>query len=219
MKFYSVEIPHLEHDLYVPFASFDKMSIEDRVLFNQLKDGSINKIKVLDYFRSYGYGDESNSKDFLIWEYDRYDFYHFIFDNPPAYLVSDKLKSIIENFTVLKSDKFYPVKFLYKKIKFDYSIFYQYHNILDLIDFQHTEFYLFDRDSKGKTLREYNGIQITKENFRSTMSDLFINKKIDFTYKKLVLNKFSDIYGPIADRLGYVMSERLKDQQAPLRAR
>ena len=57
----------------------------------------------------------------------------------------------------------------------------------------------------------YDGFLLNKENFRSIMSNYFLNKKTDFTYKKLVLNRYSDVYGPIADRLGYIMSEKLKD--------
>lgn len=207
MVYYKVKKSIISPEVIVPYASFDKMSIEDRQLFDTLKKGYIDGIKKFDFFRSYGFGDHDDPKDVEEWEQYRYDFYHFMFVAAPAYLISDKLKSVIDKFSVLEIDKFYPAYFLIKNEKFDYHIFYQYHDIINLIDFEKTEFRFFDADTK--LIRDYSGDKISKENFRGIMSDLYINKRTDFSYKKLVFKEQADVYGPRFDRLGYIMSERL----------
>lgn len=210
MKFYKVEHPIIGGDMYVPRASADRMSLNDRRLFSSLKDRPLEEGKVFDYFRPYGFGDENNPEDVKIWEHDKYDFYDFIFHNPPAYLISNKLKMILDSFHVNPMDKFYPANFMFRNEKFDYYIFHQYHIVSDLIDFEHTKFCLYDV-IENKPIGEYEGTKINKENLVSITSDLYVNKNIDVRYKKLVFKKYYDIYGPMAARIGYIMSEQLKD--------
>ena len=168
--------------------------------FDRIGNGEIiEDAPVFDYFHLQSFDKK------IFWEWRLQDVHGFIGKFPMfcIWYISDKLKSLLENFRIAPKYHFYETRLLYKEEKFKYWIFQFPIEPLQNIIFEKSDFY-YIKDGKQ------NEIEIKNESeFMQIRRDLFIGEDIELECSKVcLLDSFDIVYQqPNGDIL---CSERLK---------
>ena len=120
MKYYKIDIKRFyENDMIATNANGSKILNGSDYFWKMDKGEIIADDPMFDYFQLESFDKEE------YWEWMLSDVYKFIGEGSqiPGWLISEKLKSILENYKIAKPHFYYPSKLLYKGEKLDYHVF------------------------------------------------------------------------------------------------
>jgi hypothetical protein len=207
MKYYLIKVQSHNDNNRISSDVEGKKNPNAKFFFNKISQGEILlKTPVFDYF----FLESFDEKQY--WEYKVNDVHKFIGEGSQirGWLVSEKLKLLLEYFDLPKPYHFYPSKLLYKGKKIDYYIF-QYTGILTFaqlllyIDYSKTIFW--------DPLKKTDVILHKEEYFLPTYRRIYKeNKGFDnvMQNKKLVLKEKLDFFPMQMFLKDNIVSQRLK---------
>ncbi len=205
MKYFKVDIKIFEkNDLgsilgSIGNANGEKVSNGERY-FSEMRlspmTGSrriLNDTPMFDYFFLENFDKPST------WERCLNDVHRFTGESPDGWFVSDKFKTLIEQFCVIPQYHFYPSKLLYKGEKLDYWVFQWGVREFSNFDYVTSVFYEEGTNKIGEGIVDFDSFMDYRKNIDE-----------DVAFKKLVLKQPYDFI--VGHRLGLdlYMSEKLK---------
>ena len=122
-----------------------------------------------------------------------------------GWYISDKLKSVLENFRIAPKYHFYETRLLYKKEKFKYWIFqfiasYRRLNKMQFVNFSQS---IFHANNENYVFNSY-------ENWSDKNDEIYDEYKEKLTLKKVVLTESFDFFPLIPISSDIIVSENLK---------
>lgn len=218
MNYYSLKLrlwdtsildEHSDGPKVYPQANGDRISNNNGYLS---KGGNFGKIffenvvdnaPVFDYFHLYSLSYQKEYDWILL------DAYSYIGQNVPScrgFLISERLKNMLEQFEISKPFRFYKSKLMFQGKKLPYYIFHLAQNEWNNLIFESSKY--LELNENGNLTQLSVSVRNRKE-----FKFLFKESKNKQLIWKLKLKQHSDIfYFPFIDKGGYVISEKLKNR-------
>src|SRR5688500_13749951 len=195
MNFFKISIKRIEANINkaIPSASGDNVK-EGKNLFRLIGKHLIlhDPVPFFDYFQLQSYEDDEKE-----WELIKNDVHAFIGEASiiQGWFVSDKIKGVLEKFSICKPYKFYPSKLLYKGLKYDYSIFETSYEILDEIIFTESKFILRKGVLDPQIVGDFESVIIDKNDFLKKNEEVYLMHKFRlFPAEVKLKNKYDLIF-------------------------
>ena len=200
MKYYKIQIKSFYGDRIASNANFIDNSKE--YIFKKISLGEINPdTPIFDYF----FLESFDEKQY--WEWALFDVHNFIGVGSImcGWYISDKLKSVLENFKIAPKYYFYETRLLYKKEKFKYWIFqfiasYRRLNKMQFVNFSQS---IFHANNENYVFNSY-------ENWSDKNDEIYDECKEKLILKKVVLTESFDFFPLIPISSDIIVSENLK---------
>jgi hypothetical protein len=172
--------------------------------FNNMRDGQIiTNVPLLDYFFLESYDEKK------YWEWKLCDVHRFTRTASliGGWLISEKLKLLLNDFNISTPYHFYSSKLLYKGEKLDYYIFqfagkFIYKRTNTYIDYNKTEFF----NPSTNTMETFKNI----DDYALKSDKLYFEKNTDYIKKRIVLKEKLDFFPMQSFYKDNLVSERLK---------
>ena len=196
MKYYKIKRKTLFPELGRIASGAEGKNVPEKEYFYRIGKGEIiENTPIFDYFVLKSFDKEK------YWEWALFDIHGFIGVGSImcGWYISDKLKSLLENFKIAPKYHFYETRLLYKEEKFKYWIFQFPIDVLHNYNYEKSEYFIDNQRVLGiKTAEEYNeyDYKIWKET------------KKNIEWRKIVLIDKFDIVGTWQGDI--LCSERLK---------
>ena len=186
MKYYKIKRKTRFPELGRIASGAEGKNVPEKEYFYRIGKGEIiENTPIFDYFVLKSFDKEK------YWEWALFDVHDFIGVGSImcGWYISDKLKTILENFRIAPKYHFYETRLLYKEEKFKYWIFQFPIEPLQNIIFEKSDFY-YIKDGKQ------NEIEIKNESeFMQIRRDLFIGEDIELECSKVcLLDSFDIVY-------------------------
>ena len=200
MKYYKIQIKSFYGDRIASNANFIDNSKE--YIFKKISLGEIiPDTPIFDYF----FLESFDEKQY--WEWALFDVHNFIGVGSImcGWYVSDKLKSVLENFRIAPKYHFYETRLLYKKEKFKYWIFqfiasYRRLNKMQFVNFSQS---IFHANNENYVFNSY-------EDWSDKNDEIYDECKEKLILKKVVLTESFDFFPLIPISSDIIVSENLK---------
>ncbi len=200
MKYYKIQIKSFYGDRIASNANFIDNSKE--YIFKKISLGEIiPDTPIFDYF----FLESFDEKQY--WEWALFDVHNFIGVGSImcGWYISDKLKSVLENFRIAPKYHFYETRLLYKKEKFKYWIFqfiasYRRLNKMQFVNFSQS---IFHANNENYVFNSY-------ENWSDKNDEIYDECKEKLILKKVVLTESFDFFPLIPISSDIIVSENLK---------
>jgi hypothetical protein len=214
MKYFKIKIKSdYDNERIASDAEGDKIPNAEEY-FYRIKGGDILiNPPIFDYFYLESFDLEK------YWEWALFDVHRFIGEGSqiPGWLISNKLKNLIQQYDIAQPYYLYPSKLLYKSKKYDYFIFHFagkgiYEKTVNGLDY--TKSIFFDPFNKRleffKDIEEYSKKRSALyDNFGD--NELYRGIKKDFIKKRICLHKTFDFFPMKSFLTDNLASERLKN--------
>ena len=200
MKYYKIQIKSFYGDRIASNANFIDNSKE--YIFKKISLGEIiPDTPIFDYF----FLESFDEKQY--WECALFDVHNFIGVGSImcGWYISDKLKSVLENFRIAPKYHFYETRLLYKKEKFKYWIFqfiasYRRLNKMQFVNFSQS---IFHANNENYVFNSY-------EDWSDKNDEIYDECKEKLILKKVVLTESFDFFPLIPISSDIIVSENLK---------
>ena len=200
MKYYKIQIKSFYGDRIASNANFIDNSKE--YIFKKISLGEIiPDTPIFDYF----FLESFDEKQY--WEWALFDVHNFIGVGSImcGWYISDKLKSVLENFRIAPKYHFYETRLLYKEEKFKYWIFqfiasYRRLNKMQFVNFSQS---IFHANNENYVFNSY-------ENWSDKNDEIYDECKEKLILKKVVLTESFDFFPLIPISSDIIVSENLK---------
>ncbi len=200
MKYYKIQIKSFYGDRIASNANFIDNSKE--YIFKKISLGEIiPDTPIFDYF----FLESFDEKQY--WEWALFDVHNFIGVGSImcGWYISDKLKSVLENFRIAPKYHFYETRLLYKKEKFKYWIFqfiasYRRLNKMQFVNFSQS---IFHANNENYVFNSY-------EDWSDKNDEIYDECKEKLILKKVVLTESFDFFPLIPISSDIIVSENLK---------
>ncbi|SDE72151.1 hypothetical protein [Riemerella columbipharyngis] len=206
MKYYKIQIKSFYEDRIASRAEGENITNANEYFWAMDKGGILHNAPIFDYFVLESFDEEK------YWEWALFDVHKFIGAGSqiPGWLISEKLKNLLENFKISNPHTFYESKLLYKEEKKDYYIFQfsgeQFFNTLvNYIDFNKSLFFDPNQKIDFRIIDIQDLIIQTRRIFKESGCEI-----INVPVKKLVLNNNIDFFSMQSFLGENIISERLK---------
>jgi hypothetical protein len=203
MKYYKISVKSFYGDRISSDADFKDSSKEQ--FFKLIAKGEmIADISIFDYFYLKSFDEEK------YWEWALFDVHRFIGEASwmkGSWLISEKFKNMLKQYSLSQPHFFYSSKLLYKNEKFNYYIFQftgklTYKEISMCIDFLNSRFL----NPQTKELVSFKNI----DDYSEKSEKLYFERDADYLKKKLVLKKEFDFFPTQSFFKDNLVSEGLK---------
>ncbi|TVZ10610.1 hypothetical protein JM80_3163 [Cellulophaga sp. RHA_52] len=220
MKYYSLKIksfnPEIKDELsdgpkIYPSANGEKISNSNGYLSVGGKFGKIffektvDDAPIFDYFYLYNLTYQKEYDWILL------DAYSYIGQNVPScrgFLVSEKLKRLLEKFDISEPFRFYESRLMFKGKKLKYYIFHLAQNEWENLIFNECEYFEINSSDSLKKIP----LQISNSKEFKALFKQYKGKTSKLNWK-LTIKNYSDIfYMPFIEKGGYIISETLKNE-------
>jgi hypothetical protein len=208
MKYFKINIRfYNDNQRIVSDAEGEKIPNAEEYFWRMNKGEIIQNAPIFDYF----YLKSFDTREY--WEWKLLDVHGFIGEGSQikGWLISQKLKFLLEKFILSKPYYFYPSKLLYKDKKLDYYIF----QFTGKLTFEQGLLYIdYSKTLFWNPIKKENVIISNKEEFISTYRKIYKdNGSLDFAMqnKRLILKEKLDFFPMQMFLKDNIISERLKN--------
>jgi hypothetical protein len=214
MKYYEIQTKtsefHKKKLMNNNSVTANKMSLEQRQFVGKLSNGFfLDNVPELSPFSMMGYG------NITTWERFRFDVHNFIASGSGilGFFVSENTKKVFEYAKFGNQIRFYPAQLLYKGEFYHYYILQVKNEFSSCIDFEKSQFDIFDGIMNNKTFIRHFDKRISNSNEYNLYSNQINSKNTNHWLEptKIVFNEYVDfVFTKVT--YGFLVSEIFKQK-------